>query len=236
MNARMGTALLGVSLIFGGCSNAGGTAYENAPLESDDQKASYAIGLNVGSQLADARDRLDRPAFLRGVDDALQQNDPALPREELQPILQSFGQEIQAAAEEARTAAAEENIAEGEAFLAENAEREGVTVTESGLQYEVLEEGDGASPTPGDQVRVHYRGTLIDGTEFDSSYDGDPVVFSTQEGRLIPGFTEALLLMREGAHYRVVIPSHLAYGQAGSGSIGPNETLIFEIELFEVVE
>ena len=226
--------LLGVSILFAACGG-GETAYQTAPLDTDDQKASYAIGLNVGSQLADTRERLDREAFLRGVNDALESNDPAVPRDELQAILQTFGQEIQAAAEEARAVAAEENIAEGEEFLAENAAREEVMVTESGLQYEIIEEGDGASPTPEDQVRVHYRGTLIDGTEFDSSYDGEPATFAA--GQLIPGFSEALTMMSEGAHWRVVIPSNLAYGPAGSGgAIGPNETLIFEIELLEVVE
>ncbi|MDH3270315.1 MAG: FKBP-type peptidyl-prolyl cis-trans isomerase [Gemmatimonadota bacterium] len=235
MIARWGSALLGASLMLGACSNAGGTAYESAALDSNDQKASYAIGLNVGTQLVDANDRLDRQAFLRGVNDALTSSDPAIERSELEGVLQTFGQEIQAAAEEARSAAAESNVAEGEAFLAENAEREDVTVTESGLQYEVLREGDGASPTREDQVRLHYRGTLIDGTEFDSSYEGEPVVFSA--GRLIPGFTEALLLMREGSHFRIAIPSDLAYGPAGSGpAIGPNSTLVFEIELFEVVQ
>jgi len=234
MTARRLSALICAAFLLGACADAGGTAYQDAPLESDDQKASYGIGLNVGSQLADTRDRLDRQAFLRGVDDALQANDPAVPRDELQAILQAFGQEVQAAAEEARAVAAEENIAEGEEFLAENAAREEVMVTESGLQYEILAEGDGASPTAEDQVRVHYRGTLIDGTEFDSSYDGDPVTFAA--GGLIPGFTEALLMMSEGSHWRVAIPSSLAYGPAGSGGvIGPNETLIFEIELFEVV-
>ena len=226
--------LLGVSILFAACGG-GETAYQTAPLDTDDQKASYAIGLNVGSQLADTRERLDREAFLRGVNDALESNEPAVPRTELQAILQTFGQEIQAAAEEARAVAAEENIAEGEEFLAENAAREEVMVTESGLQYEIIEEGDGASPTPEDQVRVHYRGTLIDGTEFDSSYDGEPATFAA--GQLIPGFSEALTMMSEGAHWRVVIPSNLAYGPAGSGgAIGPNETLIFEIELLEVIE
>lgn len=234
MTVRRISALVSAAFVLGACSDASGTAYQSAPLESDDQKASYAIGLNVGGQLADARDRLDRQAFLRGVDDALQASDPAIPREELQPILQAFGQEIQAAAEEARGAEAEANTAEGEEFLAENAAREEVTVTQSGLQYEVLQEGDGASPTAEDRVRLHYRGTLIDGTEFDSSYAGDPVTFSA--GGLIQGFTEALLLMSEGSHWRVAIPSDLAYGPAGQGQIGPNETLIFEIELFEVVE
>jgi len=235
MNARWGTALVSASVMVGACSNAGGSSYETAPLDSDDQKASYAIGLNVGGQLVDTKDRLDREAFLRGVDDALQSNDPAVAPGELQTVLQSFGQEIEAAASEARAAAAGENAAEGEAYLADNSARDEVTVTDSGLQYEVLREGEGARPNPDDQVRLHYRGTLIDGTEFDSSYDGDPVVFNA--GGLIPGFSEALSLMQEGAHYRIVIPSDLAYGPNGSGgAIGPNATLIFEIELFEVVE
>lgn len=235
MIVRRPSALVCAVFVLGACSNAGGTSYENAPLDSNDQKASYAIGLNVGGQLADTRDRLDREAFLRGVDDALRANDPAVPREELQTVLQSFGEEIQAEAAAARAAAAEENSAAGEAFLAENAARDGVTVTESGLQYEVLREGDGATPTAEDRVRLHYRGTLPDGTEFDSSYDGDPVTFNA--GGLITGFTEALLMMQEGAHWRIVIPSNLAYGPSGSGPvIGPNQTLVFEIELFEVVE
>jgi len=235
MTVRRLPALACAVFALGACSNAGGTAYESAPLESDDQKASYAIGLNVGGQLVDTKDRLDRQAFLRGVNDALQANDPAVPRDELQTVLQNFGTEIQAAAAEARAAAAEANIAEGEEFLAENAARDEVSVTESGLQYEVLREGDGATPTAEDRVRLHYRGTLVDGTEFDSSYEGDPVTFNA--GGLIAGFTEALLMMQEGAHWRIAIPSDLAYGPSGSGpAIGPNSTLIFEIELFEVVE
>jgi len=236
MSARSGAALLSAVVVLGACSNAGGSGdYESAALGSNDQKASYAIGLNIGQQLADTRDRLDRLAFLRGVEDAMQSNDPAVPREELQTVLQAFGSEIEAAAAAERNRAAGENAEAGQAYLAENGAREGVTTTESGLQYEVLRAGDGAAPTAEDQVRLHYRGTLIDGTEFDSSYDGDPVTFAA--GRLIPGFTEALLLMQEGSHYRVVIPSDIAYGPNGSGGvIGPNSTLIFEIELFEVVQ
>lgn len=235
MTLRRLSACACAVLVLAACSDASGTAYENASLESDDEKASYGIGLNVGRQLADTRDRLDREAFLRGVDDAIQGNEPAVSRQELQPILQTFGQEVQAAAQEARAAEAEENIAEGEEFLAENAAREEVAVTDSGLQYEVLEEGTGASPTEEDEVRVHYRGTLIDGTEFDSSYGGEPATFSV--GGVIPGFSEALLMMSEGAHWKVAIPSSMAYGPQGSApAIGPNETLIFEIELIEVVE
>ena len=172
---------------------------------------------------------------MRGVEDALQSRDPAMSVDELQAALQTFGEEIEAEAASARSEVADENAAAGAAYLEENGAREGVMTTESGLQYEILREGEGASPTADNQVRLHYRGTLIDGTEFDSSYDGEPVVF--QAGRLIPGFTEALLLMSEGAHFRVAIPSDIGYGPNGTGrDIGPNATLIFEIELFEVLE
>ena len=234
MNARWGAALLGATVVLGACSNAGATAsFEAAALDTDDQKASYGIGLNVGRQIAETRDRLDRLAFMRGIEDALQSNDPAVSQQELQTVLQAFSREIEAAAAEARTAAAEENATAGAAYLAENGAREGVTTTESGLQYEVLRAGDGASPTREDDVRLHYRGTLIDGTEFDSSYDGDPVVFNA--GGLIRGFTEALLLMSEGSHYRIVIPSDIAYGDRGMPPTIPGgAALTFEVELIEI--
>lgn len=209
-------------------------SWESAELDSNDQKASYGIGLNVGSQIADTRDRLDRAAFMRGIEDAMQGNDPAIDRQELSTVLQAFGAEIEAAAAEARAAEAEANVATGAAYLAENGAREGVTTTASGLQYEVLREGEGAPPTAENQVRLHYRGTLVDGTEFDASYGGEPAVFSA--GGLIQGFTEALLLMSPGSHYRIVIPADIAYGPNGSGAIGPNSTLIFEIELLEIVQ
>ena len=234
MMVRNGAALLGVSIILGACSG-GSASFESAAIDSDDQKASYGIGLNVGTQIADTKDRLDRMAFMRGIQDALQANDPAIPREELQTVLQAFGQSIQAEAAQARAAQGQENAQAGADYQEENGARDGVVTTESGLQYEVLRTGEGTSPTRDDQVRLHYKGTLVDGTEFDSSYDGDPVVFPA--GGLIPGFTEALLLMQPGSHFRVVIPSEIAYGPNGSGPvIGPNSTLIFEIELFEVVQ
>jgi FKBP-type peptidyl-prolyl cis-trans isomerase len=227
MTARIGVALLGASVALAGC--------ENAALDSDDQKASYGIGLNVGRQIIDTKERLDRAAFMRGVGDALDQNEQALSDEDLQTVLQAFGQQIQAAAAQSAAAQGTENAEAGAAYQTENAARDGVTTTASGLQYEVLRAGDGPMPTAEDDVRLHYRGSLIDGTEFDSSYEGDPVVFNA--GRLISGFTEALLLMNAGSHFRIVIPSEIAYGPNGSGPvIGPNSTLIFEIELFEVVE
>ncbi len=234
MNARLLTGLMALTVTAAACSN-GSASFESAALDSDDQKASYGIGLNVGSQLADSRDRLDRMAFMRGVEDALQGSEPAIDRAEIQPALEAFAQEIQAAAAAAREQAATENSEAGVAFLAENAERDDVVTTESGLQYEVLSEGEGPTPAAGDQVEVHYTGTLIDGTEFDSSRGGDPAVFGV--GAVIPGFSEALQLMPVGSQYRIWIPSDLAYGPQGSGPIiGPNSVLVFDIELLGIVE
>ena len=234
MNVRLLTGLMALTVTAAACSD-GSASFESAALDSDDQKASYGIGLNVGSQLADSRDRLDRMAFMRGVEDALQGNEPAIDRAEIQPALEAFAQEIQAAAAAAREQAATENSEAGEAFLAENAQRDEVMTTESGLQYEVLSEGEGPTPAADDQVEVHYTGTLIDGTEFDSSRGGDPAVFGV--GAVIPGFSEALQLMPVGSHYRIWIPSDLAYGPQGSGPIiGPNSVLVFDIELLGIVE
>lgn len=204
-----------------------------ASLETDAQKASYAIGLEMGGGLQPAVDHVDLAALMKGIEDALAERDPAVEQAELQEVMTRFNTMIREEMQAERTAAAEENQAEGEAFLAENAEAEGVTTTESGLQYEVLREGDGPSPESGQTVRIHYRGTLPDGTEFDTSYGGDPAVFSVDG--VIPGFTEALTLMNVGSHYRVAMPSDLAYGAQGSGpDIGPNQTLIFEIELLGI--
>lgn len=236
MTVRLGAALLGASVVLAACSNGGGmSSYESASLDSSDSKASYGVGLNIGGQLADAKDRLDRAAFMRGIEDAMQGNEPAISGEEIQTALQVFSAEIEASAAEQRDRQATENAAAGEAYLAENGAREGVTTTESGLQYEVLRAGDGLTATEGQEVHLHYRGTLIDGREFDSSYGGDPALFRV--GGMIEGFDEALLMMPVGSHYRVVIPSDIAYGpQARSALIGPNSTLIFEIELLDIVE
>jgi FKBP-type peptidyl-prolyl cis-trans isomerase len=230
-----GVALAIGSLTLTACADGNGSASGSAALDTDDQKASYGIGLNMAAQLAVAEARIDRAALMRGIEDALQGNDPALPDEEIQAVLMAFGQEIEVAAAAERDQAAEDNAIAAEAYLAENGRKEGVTTSDSGLQYEVLRAGDGAVPTADQSVQVNYRGSLIDGTEFDSSYDrGEPAVFMASG--LIPGFTEALLMMPVGSHYRVVIPSDIAYGPAGSGPIGPNATLIFEIELLDIVD
>jgi FKBP-type peptidyl-prolyl cis-trans isomerase len=224
-------ALLGATLILTAC---GGTGSGNAKLDTDDQKASYGIGLDMGRSLEPAKARLDMPAFLKGVEDALAGADPALDEEVLQASLQSFTQSIMEAQQQERQALAETNRAEGDAFLLENGAKEGVVTTGSGLQYEVLRQGDGPRPTAEQQVRIHYKGTLVGGKEFDSSYGREPVVFPV--GSVIPGFSEALQLMAVGSHYRVFIPGQLGYGASGAGpDIGPDATLIFEIELLEIV-
>ncbi len=201
----------------------------DATLETDAQKASYGIGLNIGRSLVDIEEHVDMAALLKGVTDVLAEADPALAPDEIQAAMTAFNEMIQ---EEAR----ERGRAEGEAFLAEHASREGVIITESGLQYEVLREGDGASPEAGGFATVHYRGTLPDGTEFDSSYgggDGEAVTFVVDE--VVPGFSEALKLMQVGGHIRVAIPSDLAYGPDGKlPVIGPNQVLVFEIELLGI--
>ncbi len=209
----------------------------SASLETDDEIASYGFGLDIGRSLEPTVTHLDRGALIRGIEDVLDGLDPAISDELLAEVTQRVGtliREEQAAEFEAMI---ETNRVEGEAYLASNAEKDNVTVTDSGLQYEVILEGEAgaARPTPANQVTLHYRGTLIDGSEFDSSYArGQPATFPVTG--VIPGFSEGVQLMSVGSHYIFVIPSDLAYGPQGSGpDIGPNATLIFEIELIEVL-
>jgi len=231
MRTRNTFALLGAALLLSACGGGKGPA----KLENDDQKASYGIGLDMGRSLAPAKGRLDMPAFMKGVEDALAGAEPALADSVVQAAIQAFSQSIMEAQQKERTELAEKNKADGEKYLAENGAKPGVTTTASGLQYEVLTEGTGPKPTPEQQVRLHYKGTLLDGKEFDSSYGKEPVVFPVSG--LIPGFSEALQLMNVGSKFRVVIPGDIAYGPSGAGQdIGPNATLVFEIELIEIVQ
>ncbi len=231
MRNREPVALVCVALLLSACSGQGAG---NAALETDDQKASYGIGLDMGRSLGPARGHLDIAAFQRGIEDAMSGADPALPDSVIQTALHEFSQSVMRTQREERQALGLKNQTEGEAYLKENGAREGVITTESGLQYEILHQGDGPKPTADQEVRVHYKGTLIDGTEFDSSQGREPVVFPV--GDVIPGFSEALQLMSVGSTYRVVIPGDLGYGTSGAGEdIGPNATLIFEIELLEIL-
>jgi FKBP-type peptidyl-prolyl cis-trans isomerase len=203
---------------------------EKVELESVSQKASYAIGLQVARSLETFPTEFDRNAFVTALDDTLAGKEPRLSQQEISAV---FG-ELQAAAQQKAEAANKERAERGQAFLAENAKKEGVKVTESGLQYMVLNSGKGKKPVAKDTVEVHYRGTTIDGKEFDSSYSrGTPATFGVTQ--VIPGWIEALQLMTVGSRYRLFVPSHLAYGARGAGpDIGPNETLIFEVELIGI--
>lgn len=214
-----------------GAFGAGG----EARLQTESQRASYAIGLNFGRQLVPAADHVDLDALREGLRDGMTEAEPRMTADEVQEAMTAFNETVSAEMQAQREATGATNREEGRAFLAENAERDPVVVTESGLQYEVIEEGDGPSPGPDDRVRIHYRGTLLDGTEFDSSYErGEPAEFGV--GQVIPGFGEGIQLMSVGSRYRFYIPSDLAYGTRGSPpAIGPDATLIFEVELLEIL-
>ena len=177
---------------------------------------------------------IDTDMLVKGVRDALSGADAALTQDEMRATLTAVQQRAMQAAQAKRKEEAAKNLEKGKAFLTENGAREGVTTTASGLQYEVLQAGSGPRPEPKSQVTVHYRGTLIDGTEFDSSYSrNQPATF--QLDKVILGWTEGVQLMPVGSKFMFYIPSDLAYGPNGGGPIGPNATLIFEIELLEIL-
>jgi FKBP-type peptidyl-prolyl cis-trans isomerase FklB len=203
-------------------------------LETPKDRISYTIGVNIGQDFKGQEVDVDTDILLMGLKDSLDGKELKLTDEEMIAEIQAFQQKMQEKMIAEMEASAGKNQAEGEAFLAENANKEGVVVTESGLQYKILEEGEGASPGAADVATVHYRGTLIDGTQFDSSYDrGQPATFPV--GGVIPGWTEALQLMKPGAKWQLFIPSALAYGERGAGQdIGPNATLLFDVELISV--
>jgi FKBP-type peptidyl-prolyl cis-trans isomerase len=213
----------------------GETAATEVVLQDSTQRLSYGIAYGLGQRMAADGVPMDVPAFSAGLQDALDGAQPRMTEEEIQEEMMAYQQRAMEEQQALAAAAAEANQAAAEVFLAENATREGVVVTESGLQYEVIEAGEGASPGPDDTVEVHYRGTLVDGTEFDSSYQrGETVTFGV--GQVITGWTEALQLMSPGAKWNLYIPSDLAYGPGGAGNlIGPNAALVFEVELINVV-
>jgi len=218
---------LGVVLLVGQVS-----AQEKLVLKNQKEKISYIIGMDIGNNLKKQSIDIDPNILAKGVKDAFSGSQPLLTEQEIRETTMAFQKEMMAKQEEV----AKKNKKEGEAFLAENKRKEGVKTLPSGLQYKVIKAGSGKKPTLSDTVTTNYRGTLIDGTEFDSSYRrGQPVNF--QVNGVIPGWTEALQLMEEGAKWQLFIPSNLAYGERGAGrDIGPNATLIFEIELLSIQE
>ena len=200
--------------------------------ESIEQRVSYGVGRQLGDQLRNNPFKeFDVNAVQAGLADAIAGLDSQVSDEQLNEAFGIISKKLQ----EQEQAAAKEKSAEGEAFLAENAKRDEVTVTESGLQYEVLATGEGEKPTAQSTVRTHYHGTFINGDVFDSSVDrGQPAEFPV--GGVIPGWTEALQLMTEGSKYRLYVPYSLAYGEQGSqGAIPPYSTLVFEVELLAIV-
>lgn len=205
-----------------------------APAEVDMDKVSYAIGLNMGRSLASQIERdgiaINGDRLVEGFRDAITKADAELTQEEIQQTMQQLVQALPAMQKQA----AEKNLAAGQAFMDENAKKEGIKTTESGLQYRVIQEGTGASPTAENRVQVNYRGRLVNGEEFDSSYErGEPAEFPVQG--VIPGWSEALKLMKEGAKWEIYVPANLAYGERGQRGIPPNSPLIFEVELLKVL-
>ncbi|TQV81047.1 FKBP-type peptidyl-prolyl cis-trans isomerase [Aliikangiella coralliicola] len=200
--------------------------------DSHELKASYGIGRNMGTQLFEQPfDGIDIDAVVDGLVDAFKRQPSPVSQQEMDAAFQHISQIIQAKQAEQSKGI----IEEGEKFLAENATKDGVTVTESGLQYEVINEGSGEKPSATSTVRTHYHGTLIDGTVFDSSYErGQPAEFAVNG--VIPGWTEALQMMTVGSKWKLSIPYQLAYGERGAGAaIGPYSTLVFDVELLEIV-
>jgi len=201
------------------------SAQEKADLRNQKEKMSYIIGMDIGNNLKKQSVEIDPNILAKGIRDALAGGKPLLTEQDIRETMVAFQKDMAA-----------KHKKDGEAFLAENKKKDGVKALPSGLQYKVIKKGSGKKPTSSDTVTTNYRGTLIDGTEFDSSYRrGQPATFPVKG--VIPGWTEALQLMEVGSKWQLFIPSNLAYGERGAApSIGPNATLIFEIELVSIQE
>jgi len=221
-------------LLLAGCAPEEASSAPEVKLDNAKNRISYTIGVNIGQDFKSQKMDVEPDVLLMGLKDTLAGRELQLTEEEMVQEIQTFQKELQEKMMAEMEAMAAQNKTAGEAFLAENAKQEGVVVTESGLQYKVLEAGEGESPGPADVATVHYRGTLVDGTQFDSSYDrGQPATFPV--GGVIAGWTEALQLMKPGAKWQLFIPAELAYGERGAGQdIGPNATLLFDVELISV--
>ena len=225
-------------LVLAGCGkqSASNPTAQNGPagtpaaITSVEQKVSYGIGYNMGAGLArDGSLTVDQAALIAGLSDGLAKAKTRLPEAELEAAFMAMQEKMVAA----QAAAGEKNLAAGNEYLAKNKAKPGVTVTASGLQYEVLKTGTGPKPKPTDTVKVHYQGALIDGTVFDSSIErNEPVEFEVTG--VIPGWTEALQLMSVGDKWKLTIPPAIGYGVQGKGRIPPNSVLVFEVELLAI--
>jgi len=211
------------------------SAEENLTLKDPKDRISYSYGVDTGTKMKNISVGVDLDLFIKGVKDGLSGKKPLMTDQEIRDTLMVIQKEIAAKSEEEKKALGQRNKEEGEAFLAENKKKEGVITLPSGLQYKVLKEGTGKTPTDTDWVRVYFRGTLTDGTVFEDTYKsfGQPVALAVKG--MFPGWAEALKLMKEGAKWQLFIPSDLALGERGGGTlIGPNATLIIEVELVSV--
>lgn len=241
MRLKKISAAVFAAMLLAACSQQDGTASKEAAdaggdvvLDTTEKRLSYGIAFGLGERLAADGVPVDAEAFTAGISHALEGAQPLLTQEEIATEMQAYQQEQAAEMEAQMSVQADSNAEQGAAFLAENATTEGVVTLESGLQYKVVTAGEGPKPTAEDTVEVHYRGTLIDGTEFDSSYSRNSTV-SFGVNQVIPGWTEALQLMPVGSTWQLFIPSDLAYGPGGAGGvIGPNATLIFDVELISI--
>ena len=229
MKRRLAMAMCGVVALSGASF-----AADAQELKTDKEKISYSIGMDIGGNLKRGSVEVDPDLLARGLKDSYGGGKTILTEDQARQAIADFQKAQMAKQAETMKILSEKNKADGEKFLAENAKKEGVKVLPSGLQYKELTPGTGKSPKSTDTVTTHYKGTLIDGAEFDSSYKrGEPATFPVSG--VIPGWTEALQLMKEGAKWQLFIPSKLAYGEKGVGQvIGPNATLIFEVELLTV--
>lgn len=226
-------AVMAMSTVLVACG--GAEEPGKVKLESEMQKVSYSFGVDLGKRIGENME-LDVAAFSAGVSDGIGGGETRMSEEDMMVALQSYQQQKMEEMQAETAEQAAQNKEESDAFLKDNAAKEGVVSLESGLQYKVLEAGDGAKPSAEDVVEVHYRGTLIDGTEFDSSYArGESITFPVNG--VIEGWTEALQLMPVGSKWQLFIPSDLAYGPGGTqGPIGPNQALVFDVELLGIVE
>ncbi len=217
------------------CQKAGAAKdLKKEDLDSQQKKVSYAIGLDIGKNFKARRMDIDADVLLQGLKHGQSAAAPLLSDEEIRTVMTEYQQQMMKDDQQRRQAQGQENKAKEEAFLKENAQKPEMQVTASGLQYKVLREGTGPRPLESDTVKVHYRGTLLDGSEFDSSYKrNEPAVFPLKG--VIKGWTEALQLMKVGSKYQIFLPSRLAYGEQGAGqAIAPNATLVFEVELLGI--
>ncbi|MFZ1728768.1 MAG: FKBP-type peptidyl-prolyl cis-trans isomerase [Bacteroidota bacterium] len=224
-------SILTLAMLLISCQN---NAQENVDLKTRKDSVSYAIGVNIGQSFKTQKIDADPAIMAAAMNDVLSGKETKLTEENCQTVWMSYQQEMMAAQEKDRQAEGVKNKEAGDKFLAANKTKEGVITTASGLQYKVIKMGDGPKPTTADKVKVHYKGTLIDGKQFDSSYDrGEPAVFPVTG--VIPGWTEALLLMPVGSKWEVYLPSNIAYAERGAGQdIGANAALIFTVELLGI--